>query len=354
MLSEPHQQSPMRCALSHERHMDQSSEESAINKFLVQCRDGTLTGYPRYDQPNRPFEGTLCHRLAVEKLKSEARSVERQRQRRHRDAGYQGCTLRVHLGNLAEEIAIRRRTRIHKNQQQVKKDPKPRRAYANDQPVDEESDVDDSEEETLVAPGSAYCSPSPTVPPITAALTNASFNGSESSNRKRFRDSDDEESPLKACKRAHNVTQSTHPVNAPVMQMGQPNQGSYQAPIAYMTNTQSMTYFKPLTNIRQAHAGSYQAPLAFLGPSNVNPTVYCPTRQTAVPQQMPSPHNCGQTRTQNVIAETQVLDNMDEATGPHEREQMPKSPTNTDEEVEARGEEVSRLPEQNSPKQHNV
>ncbi|KAL9637020.1 MAG: hypothetical protein Q9164_002472 [Protoblastenia rupestris] len=122
------------------------TEEQAVASFKESCRSGTLpSSYPRFDQQNRPHAGTLTHTLSLIKLKREPKSVSRQRVRRIQQAGYQGSTLTTHQGDLDVEASLRGRTRLHKNQNQIKERQKRRRGFFKH--IGDEEDGSASEEE---------------------------------------------------------------------------------------------------------------------------------------------------------------------------------------------------------------
>ncbi|KAL9103822.1 MAG: hypothetical protein Q9163_001177 [Psora crenata] len=110
--------------------LSSTTEERTVILFKESCRSGSLSpSYPRYNQENRPHEGTLTHTLAVIKLQEEPSSTTRYRHYRARKAGYQGSTLTAHLGNLEVETTLRRKTRLHENQNQLKEAPRTGRRY---------------------------------------------------------------------------------------------------------------------------------------------------------------------------------------------------------------------------------
>ena len=123
--------SPMRLATTYEKEiLKPSHEESLVEAFITSCRDRTLTDYPSpclsssnhpnpHQQSQRAYEGTLCHRLSLHKLRTETRALSRQRRKRELRAGYSGSSLAAHLGDLEMEKDLRRRTRKHGNQNQL-------------------------------------------------------------------------------------------------------------------------------------------------------------------------------------------------------------------------------------------
>ena len=211
---EPKQRNGMRLALTHEKGKIITFEEHILNNFIQTCRDGTLDpNYPRYDQPNRPHEGTLTHQLSVEKLKREPKSVARQRSKRVRQAGYEGSTLTTHLGNLELEAEYRKRTRLHVNQNRWVDRPRRTRMYHSAAQYeealdDEEAENDESEEEV------GYADDQPTAPSAEsiAPVANMVDHGVQSivGRTKRSRENDMESDP--AFKRQMTRPSSIHPV----------------------------------------------------------------------------------------------------------------------------------------------
>ena len=134
-------------------------EERCVSQFIRTCRSsagGTPPGYPPFNAPNRPHEGTLTHRLACIKLKREPSGVSKQRDLREKVAGYRGSTLDVHMGDLEVERRVRGWTRRHGNQNQVVVRPMVPRKYRgvrfvrgvkDEEDEDEEEGVDEGEED---------------------------------------------------------------------------------------------------------------------------------------------------------------------------------------------------------------
>ena len=142
------QRNPMRLALTHEKAKDVSCEEIVLDSFIQSCRNRTLDPkYPRYDQENRPHEGTLTYQLAAEKLKREPKSITRQREKRIRLAGYEGSTLTTHLGDLELEATKRKSTRMHQNQNQQAKRPLRKRKFNDEGRIRDDSDDEEDEDE---------------------------------------------------------------------------------------------------------------------------------------------------------------------------------------------------------------
>ena len=107
-----------------------AAEEKCVRGFIRTCQArGVPDGYPLFGMPGRPHEGTLTHRLACVKLKREPSGVGKQRSLREQQAGYKGCTLDVHVGDLEVERRVRGWTRRHGNQNQLVVRPRVPRKY---------------------------------------------------------------------------------------------------------------------------------------------------------------------------------------------------------------------------------
>lgn len=126
-------------------------EEKCVRDFIKSCRSSAggygLPGYPPFNIPNRPHEGTLTHRLACIKLKREPSGVSKQRDLREKVAGYRGSTLDVHMGDLEVERRVRGWTRRHGNQNQVVVKPMVPRKYKGVKFVRGVKDEEDEDEE---------------------------------------------------------------------------------------------------------------------------------------------------------------------------------------------------------------
>ena len=107
---------------------------------LEQCPDQETNGCPHYDQPSHPYKGTLCHQLIVTKLHFGGRGRIHLREAREEKAGYRGANIIRHLGDLSEEAKLRAFSRLHKNQNQLKANPKTERRYRTDDLEEEEQD----------------------------------------------------------------------------------------------------------------------------------------------------------------------------------------------------------------------
>ncbi|KAK0511935.1 hypothetical protein JMJ35_005785 [Cladonia borealis] len=135
------------------------AEERCVRGFIRTCRSGNVPhDYPlRFDNmQERAHEGTLTHRLACVKLKREPSGVGKQRSLREQQAGYKGCTLDVHVGDLEVERRVRGWTRRHGNQNQLVVRPRVPRRYRGvgfvgkgeeeEEDEDAEGEVEDDEE----------------------------------------------------------------------------------------------------------------------------------------------------------------------------------------------------------------
>ncbi|KAM0799663.1 hypothetical protein BDR22DRAFT_973626 [Usnea florida] len=107
---------------------------------LEHCPDQGTNGCPHYDQPSHPYKGTLCHQLIVTKLHFGGRGKIHLREAREEKAGYRGANIIRHLGDLSEEAKLRAYSRLHKNQNQLKANPKTERRYRTDDLEEEEQD----------------------------------------------------------------------------------------------------------------------------------------------------------------------------------------------------------------------
>lgn len=124
------------------------AEEKCVRGFIGTCQTrGVPDGYPRFDIPERKHEGTLTHRLACVKLKREPGGVGKQRVLREQQAGYKGCTLDVHVGDLEVERRVRGWTRRHGNQNQLVVRPRVPRKYRVVGVVREGEGVEEDEED---------------------------------------------------------------------------------------------------------------------------------------------------------------------------------------------------------------
>ena len=116
------------------------SNEAPWVAQLEHCPDQETNGCPHYDQPSHPYKGTLCHQLIVTKLHFGGRGRIHLREAREEKAGYKGANIIRHLGDLSEEAKLRAFSRLHKNQNQIKANPKTERRYRTGDLEDEEQD----------------------------------------------------------------------------------------------------------------------------------------------------------------------------------------------------------------------
>ena len=87
---------------------------------------------PHYDSPSVDYRGTLCHQLTVTKLHYGGQGRINLRIGREDRAGYKGANITRHLGDLNKETELREFSRCHKNQNQLKPNPKTERHYRAD------------------------------------------------------------------------------------------------------------------------------------------------------------------------------------------------------------------------------
>ena len=118
----------------------QGSNDAPWVAQLEHCPDQETNGCPHYDQPSHPYKGTLCHQLIVTKLHFGGRGRIHLREAREEKAGYRGANIIRHLGDLSEEAKLRAFSRSHKNQNQLKANPKTERRYRTDDLEEEEQD----------------------------------------------------------------------------------------------------------------------------------------------------------------------------------------------------------------------
>ena len=120
--------------------------EDVVDIFVDTCRRKRRPkDYPHVNDRNEVgqlYKGTLSHRMAVFALKRRPGSVTRQEIARQERAGRLGGTLLNHMGDLTVEAPTRHKTRVHKNQDQLKVNPKHHRLYKQ-HAVGEASESDD-------------------------------------------------------------------------------------------------------------------------------------------------------------------------------------------------------------------
>ena len=117
---------------------------------------------PHYDSPSVEYRGTLCHQLTVTKLHYGGQGRINLRIGREDRAGYKGANVTRHLGDLDKETELREFSRCHKNQNQLKPNPKTERHYRADREgsneeeqthyKDEHDDGQSSDDDMVQAP----------------------------------------------------------------------------------------------------------------------------------------------------------------------------------------------------------
>ena len=124
------------------------AEEVCVVKFIQACRNGAVPeSYPRFDMPDRPYEGTLTNRLACVKLRKEPKAVDGQRKARMKLAEYEGSNLRTHLGDLNKEVELRGMSRSHRNQNRLIVNVKHKRVFRGENFRDSEPEDEGDEGE---------------------------------------------------------------------------------------------------------------------------------------------------------------------------------------------------------------
>ena len=99
------------------------------NPWVARCPDQQTNGCPHYEQQSLPYRGTLCHQLTVTKLHYGGRGRINLRKHREDRAGYEGANITRHVGDLSREFELREYSRSHRNQNQLKPNPKTGRYY---------------------------------------------------------------------------------------------------------------------------------------------------------------------------------------------------------------------------------
>ena len=99
---------------------------------------------PSPDQSSLPYKGTLSHQLVLTKLHYGGRGRINLRKNREYKAGYEGANIIRHFGDLSKEAELRQYSRTHKNQNQLKPDPKTQRWYRADDAEEEEQQSEPS------------------------------------------------------------------------------------------------------------------------------------------------------------------------------------------------------------------
>ncbi|CAF9928603.1 hypothetical protein IMSHALPRED_007697 [Imshaugia aleurites] len=101
------------------------------NPWVAKCPQKPTGGggCPHYEQQSLSYTGTLCHQLVVTKLHYGGRGRINLRKDREGRAGYEGANITRHLGDLSKESELRDYSRAHRNQNQLKPNPKTGRIY---------------------------------------------------------------------------------------------------------------------------------------------------------------------------------------------------------------------------------
>ena len=108
-----------------------------LNPWVANCPDQQTNGCPHYDQPSQQYKGTLGHQLAITKLHYGGQGRINLRKVRENRAGYEGANIIRHLGDLSKEAELREFSRSHKNQNQLKSNPKTGRKFGTKRNIDE-------------------------------------------------------------------------------------------------------------------------------------------------------------------------------------------------------------------------
>ena len=101
---------------SNRMMMSTSHEVKVTAEFIQTCKysSGVPEGYPDHNLKDRPYEGTLTHRLALAKIEAQPYHLKLREDRR---TG--GSTVPGHLGNLELETQERDKTRLARNQRRT-------------------------------------------------------------------------------------------------------------------------------------------------------------------------------------------------------------------------------------------
>ena len=109
-----------------------SKHQIGRNPWVTTACPDQPNGCPHYDSPSVEYRGTLCHQLTVTKLHYGGQGRINLRIGREDRAGYKGANITRHLGDLNKETELREFSRCHKNQNQLKSNPKTERHYRAD------------------------------------------------------------------------------------------------------------------------------------------------------------------------------------------------------------------------------
>lgn len=130
--------------------LSSQSEIREAKKFIRRCENNKLPKtYPHFDQPNRPYKGTLNHRICVKKVEAEPPRIKQARIAR----GDRLSTLSHHLGDLELETEHRQKSRRPEYQNR-------RQPPGNGDSENENEDEDAEESETPETPSEEISLPS--------------------------------------------------------------------------------------------------------------------------------------------------------------------------------------------------
>ena len=113
-----------------------SSASGKPGAWVARCPDQQTSGFcSHYDPQSLAYKGTLCHQLTLTKLHYGGQGRINLRKGREEKAGYQGATIIRHMGDLSKEAEMREFSRMHRNQNQLKQNPKTVRDYRTDEEI---------------------------------------------------------------------------------------------------------------------------------------------------------------------------------------------------------------------------
>ena len=124
-------------------------EKEISEDFIKTCRrtGNAPQGYPRYDEPNRPYEGTLLYDLTIEKLEHERTRTQKQREVR----GVKPSMISEHKNDLEVQTRERAVTRNVRNQVWKSRDKWRGKGAKRARDSDDDDDDDDEEEDNIDA-----------------------------------------------------------------------------------------------------------------------------------------------------------------------------------------------------------
>lgn len=125
--------------------------DGILNPWVATCPDQQTNGCSHYDQPSYQHNGTLGHQLAITKLHYGGQGRINLRKVREDRAGYEGANIIRHLGDLSKEAELREFSRSHKNQNQLKSNPKNVRIYGTKRDIDKYEDGQTLDDEIVQA-----------------------------------------------------------------------------------------------------------------------------------------------------------------------------------------------------------